>query len=152
MTACSQSAAPWRLDSIATGDHSSDSSRLIYSTSSSHLKLEFLRIGKELFAYLFLQQHKFVPSSTNPGHVELSLTLDGIETKHFLPMRHGSMRLPLPEEIKEKLISALQDGKEVGILLNGFEQTISPSLFQERYKEFVGGTVDFFQFIKGPLK
>jgi hypothetical protein len=62
------------------------------------------------------------------------------------------MRLKLPKEITSQIISALQDGKEVAILLDGFQQTISPSFFQERYKEFVGGTMDFFQFIKGPLK
>jgi hypothetical protein len=143
---------PWRLDAISTQDASFDSSRLVYSTPASHLKLEFLRIGQELFAYLFIQQHRLATLVTKPDHVEVTLSIDGVTNKHFLPLRKGSMRLPLPKELRDSIILALQDGKEVGILLDGFKQIISPASFQEKYEEFLGGTVDFFQFIIGPLK
>jgi len=139
------SQSPWHLDAIAAGDSAYDSSRLVYTPSASHLRLELLRVGNEVEIFLYLTQHRL-------NSTELSLTIEGEEFKEIAPMREGRMRVGLSKEMGKRLILALQEGKPVGILLDGFQETINPDAFLGMYGDFLKGTSPFANALRGPLQ
>ncbi len=151
LTASCAAPSAWHLDTIATGDPAFDSSRLHYSTNSSHLKLEMLRIGQEISAFVFLKQHRFTPSALDPASVDIALLINGETIRELAPSREGRMRLRLSKPLTERLINALQEGKQVDIVLDGFQEKISPDSFAKRYEELTQERWEFMNFIKGPF-
>lgn len=147
LAACNQPSA-WHLDSIATGDRQFDSGKLVYAVPSSHLKLEFLRTETGISGFLYLQQHRFI----DVPHTELLLTINGEQSKHLVPVRSGRMRLALPPELTQTLVSALHIGHEAVILIDGFELTVSPARFEEKYAGLSGGTLDLLNFVTGSIR
>jgi len=148
LAACGGQQNAWHLDSIATGDRHFDSGKLVYAEPSSHLKLEFLRTEAGVAGFLYLQQHRF----RDVPHTELLLTINGEQTKHLLPVRSGRMRITLTPELTRTLISALQQGSEPVILIDGFELTVSPALFAEKYAGLSDGTLDLLNFVTGSIR
>jgi hypothetical protein len=148
LAACGGQPSAWHLDSIATGDRQFDSGKLVYAVPSSHLKLEFLRTETGISGFLYLQQHRFkdVPQT------EALVTINGEQTKHALPVRSGRMRLALPPELTQTLLSALHIGHEAVILIDGFELTVSPARFEEKYAGLSGGTLDLLNFVTGSIR
>lgn len=142
----------WRLDSISTGEASFDSSRLSYQSPASHLKIEFLNISDEIRGFISLSQYRVTPSKDNPHAVEVTITIDGESQSALLPLRAGKMRIGLTDEITSQIILALQEGKEVVILLNGDSATISPLSFGDFYGEFLKKRTTFSNFFKGPFE
>ena len=66
-------------------------------------------------------------------------------------VNEGAMRVRLSLEITERLIQALQDGQEVSILIDGFEEKLDPTQFASSFAKFVGKGHFFQNFFKGPL-
>ena len=52
-----------------------------------------------------------------------------------LPLLEGNMRLRCSSQLTERLIVALQEGKEVIILVDGFEERLNPAHFLRAYKK-----------------
>jgi len=148
---CANAPDPWHLDAIATGNPHYDSSRLVYNSPLSHLKLEFLKTEKATAAYLFLQQHRFTPAADDPHSAEVFFTLGGMVFKESIHLREGRMRLKLSSEVTERIIFALQEGEQVAIVANGLKETIDPGSFEAAYAKFLKGSAPM-KFIKGPLE
>lgn len=149
LTSCATPTA-WRLDTIATGDPAFDSTRLSYHTPSN-LRIELLRIGQDVSTFLSLRQHRFAPSPLDPSRIDVTLVIDGQNFHDLAPSREGRMRLKLSKEMTEHLTRALQEGREVDIVLDGFQETISPQAFKERYEQLTAESWDLMNFIKGPF-
>jgi hypothetical protein len=146
--------SPWRVESIAAGDKTFDSSRMRYQNLfiATPLLFEFLRVGDGLEAYLCLTQFRWNPSPENPQAVKAQFIIDGETTEVYLPLLEGRMKLRLPTELTTTLILALQDGKKVGILIDGFEETLDPENFNRSYNKFLKNRVSLQSIFKGPVQ
>ncbi len=132
--------------------HVSNDSRLIYSNPDNHLKLQFLKVNGEIASLIYIDQHRFTPSELNPNLTELILTIDGVETKEYVPIRLGSMRIKLSSELSLKLINGLKNQKEVAIMTSGFKEQFPTQTFEKEYGQFSKGGSWLLQSIKGPLE
>ena len=142
-------ASPWHCDTISAASHQFDSSRLTYKTPSSHLGLELLKAGDKIYAFLFLDQHRF---STDNAPVKIFLTIGDEQLTEILPVRKGGMKILLSNEMSEKLILGLQEGKSAVILGGGFQETIDPADFEPAYSKFMKGESLFSNLLKDPLE
>jgi hypothetical protein len=120
--ACSLS-SPWKLESIDTGERLFDSARLIYSDSTSPLRFEIIQIGGGTEAFLSLTKYKFNP--TREVNIELHINEEKFQAT--LPLLEGKMRLRFPSELTKLLINALQEGKQITIMADGFNQQLAPA-------------------------
>jgi hypothetical protein len=127
-------AAPtlWQLDSIVTGERAFDSKRLICSDPIlSPLQFEVVATEAGTIGFLSLAKYRL----TSASHLEAQFSIDGDKWTEELPILEGRMRLKLPTNLTCRLIEALQSGKKVDILLDGFEQRLDPERFAELYKQ-----------------
>jgi hypothetical protein len=141
----------WQSDALATGSSQYDSSRLIYDSPLSHLKVEFLKTEKETAAYLFLDQFQFTPSNLDSHSTDVFFTIGETLLKESIYLREGRMRLKLSAELTERILLALQEGKQVAIVADAFKETIEPGSFQAAFAKFMKGS-EPLNFIKGPLQ
>lgn len=74
--------------------------------------------------YLYLSRYRF---TVDPVLVTLKIGREFVNT--LVPVYEGGMRVRLPEESTKKIIHALQDGVEVGILVDGFEEKLCSAPF-----------------------
>ncbi len=148
---CSNTPDFWHTDAISTGNPHYDSSRLIYDSPLSHLKLEFLKTEKNTTAYLFLDQFRFTPNSPGSRSTEVFFTIGETILKESIYLREGRMRLKLSPELTEQIIFSLQEEKEIAIVANELKETIDPSSFQMAFAKFLKGS-EPLNFIKGPLE
>lgn len=144
LTGCTAS-NPWKFETISTGDRSFDSSRLIYSDNDSPLRFEIVRMESHIETFLNLKKYKFTPSDK----VKIEFNIDGKKTVETVPFLEGKMRLRFPQETATKLIEALQEGKEVVIIVDGFEQHIHPDRFKKQYEKLTGESAVFRNPLKG---
>jgi hypothetical protein len=154
LAACASS-NPWKLDLISTGNEVYDSARLVYrdpDTPSPTLLFEILRVSQEPEVFLSLTHQKFTPLKSDPSCIKVFFTIDGIQTEELIPLLEGRMRLRFPAPLANRLINSLQDGKQVGILVDGFEETLDPREFQTTYDKFAKSPSFFRNLLRGPLQ
>jgi len=153
LCSCYTSSA-WKLEAISAGEKSFNSARLKYvpTTNQSPLHFEMTRVGDQIEAYLNLVRYHFSTSKENSLLVKTIFTIDGNSKEEWIPLLEGSMRLRIPSETTQEIIEALQKGQEIGILVDDFEQTLSPEFFSQFYKQLTGSTIFFQNPIKGPLQ
>jgi hypothetical protein len=140
-------AGPWSVDPIIAGDSAFNASRLIYQTDSyAPLTFELLKMGEQIEAFLSLTRYHL---PLEEAHIVI--TINGISIEESLPLHEGGMRVRLPPSITARLIQALQDGQKVGILLDGFEETLDPAQFSPSFAQFLDGPIGLNTLLKGPL-
>jgi len=126
----------WQLDSIATGEKAFDSAKLVYSDPMlSPLRFEVVGQESGIESFISLSKHRLTVSSENPNAIEAQFTIEGEKFVEMIPILEGRMRLRLPPELTGRLIEALQEGKKIDILLDGFEQTLEPERFSKLYEK-----------------
>ncbi|MBI5272862.1 MAG: hypothetical protein HY861_02640 [Chlamydiia bacterium] len=129
---------PWTLDTISSGDRVFDAARLLYTDpQGSPLRLEFLNTESGIISFLSLAQYKFHGKA--PLSVKFFIDKETLET--FLSPLEGGMRLKLPEDLTLQLIKALQEGKSIVILVDDFEQTLTPGNFPTLYENLTSNTL-----------
>lgn len=127
----------WSVDSIATGSKSFDTSRLCYVSSEAHppLTFEMVNFGTEIETFIHLNRFHFTERQEIPV-----LFSNGKETFEIrAPVYEGGMRLRLPLEATKWLIQALQEGREVAILVDGLEETLNPKEFSSFFAQLAIG-------------
>lgn len=141
-------ASPWRVDSISAGDTCFNSTRLRYTSSETYpsITFEMLKIGNEVDAFLSLTRFRLSPDCTR-----LLLTIKGIAYEEAIIPHEGLMRVRLPQAATQRLIQALQEGDQVSILLDGFEENLDPNQFSSSFAKFLGEGTFFQNLLKGPL-
>lgn len=118
-TSCSAPSS-WIVDSIAAGDFS----RLRFVSVQAHppLIFEMVKYEEHIEAFLSLNRFRF---TSNP--VQVQFTINGKSFTEETPVHEGAMRIKLSEAAAERVIQALQNGLEVGILVDGFEEHLTPT-------------------------
>ncbi len=146
---CSTSINHWQVDDITAGDQSFNVSRIRFASSQDHpsLVFEILKIGNEMNAFLRLTRFRF---STEIAKV--SFTIGNETFEESIPVHEGGMRLRLSSETTQLITRALQEGQKVDIVLDGFEETLTPEQFSSAFTEFVNEAHFFQTLFKGPLK
>jgi hypothetical protein len=147
--------SPWRLDAIATGNQAFDSARLVYRdpASSSPIRLEYLRIGTAVELFLNLNQFTIDPSPDDRSSAQVRLTIgDESPFEEKVPLLEGNMRLRFSEETASRITRALQEGKKVAILVDGFEEIFQPEWFSKRFEQLTGNSIFFQNPLKGPIQ
>lgn len=135
LSACASSTI-WKLDSIATGEKAFDSARLVYANAIAS-PLQFEIVGQEtgVESFLSLSKHRLTASSEYPNEIEAQFTIEEEKFVERIPLLEGRMRLRLPPELSGRFIEALQEGKKIDILLDGFELTLEPERFSKFYEQ-----------------
>jgi len=143
----------WRLDAISAGDAAFDSTRLRFSNpdSDSPVTFEMIKVGDQIESFLNLNQFRW-GSEKNGTSVKGTFVIGEERFDEDLPLREGRMRLRLSSEMTERVILALQDGKKVSILIDGFEETLDPQQFARTYGRFLGKKALFQKILKGPFE
>lgn len=113
LTGCTR--GPWLVDAIATGNAAFDSSRYQFA-SHSPLSLEITQFGDAMSAILSLKNFRIKEEKTL---VAFAIGEEKIERE--LDVHEGKMRIKVPEEILDEMIRGLESGKEVQIVVDGFE-------------------------------
>lgn len=124
---CSHSSS-WVVNSITSGDLAFDFTRARFLSQTAHpiLTFEIVRGKEESEAFISLNRFRF---QKDPVLVELTI---GDETfSEEIHVHEGLMRLKLPSELTNRLIQALQMGKEVAILVDGFTEKLTPAIHGE---------------------
>ncbi len=144
----------WKLDAIAAGNRSFDSSRLCYSdpNSDSPLVFEILKVGDQIDSFLNLNQFHWGSDSKNLSTIKGTFLIGEERFEEEIPLREGRMRLRLSSEMTERMILALHEGKKVSILIDGFEETLDPNQFPRTYEQFLGKKALFQSILKGPFE
>lgn len=140
----------WKYDTLAKESDSIGSARLLYSDpkSSSSIRFEMTRIGYQTTAYLNLIQHRLSQDSK----VAVSLYYENEIYEEEVPVLEGKMRLRLSQEMTERLIQALREGKQVKITADGFQETLQSESFNPLYQRLVKNGSFLQNILKGPLE
>lgn len=149
LTGC-VSSSPWVMDGISAGDAAFNSTRLRYANpeSDSHLAFEMRKVGEEIDSYLFLKQFTWTLAES----VNVDFVLGDEKVTLALPYLEGGMRLRVPRDMTERMILALHQGQKVSILVDGFEESLSPDQFAKSYNRFLGQKAFFQHLWKGPIE
>jgi hypothetical protein len=141
--------SPWRVEDISAGDHSFNISRLRFTSMKEQpsLLFEILKTGSETHAFINLIRFRF-----SEEIAKVTLKIEEQTFEENLPVLEGRMRLRLPKESTELITKALQAGKKVDILLDGFEETLDPEQFSDTFREFETERPFFQTLLKGSLK
>ncbi len=135
---------PWVYESLGAGASPFDSARLTFSDAKSPLRFELVRLESGTEAFISLMRYQFPPS----GPVRAAAAVLGEIREEDLPCLEGKMRLKLTESFAAWITDALQDGKEVVIMVDGFEQRLEPERFAMQYKKLTGRNT----LIRNPFK
>lgn len=108
---------------------------------------EMLRVENEISTFLSLSRSRWTSSDT----LTATLRIDSQEFQETLPVLEGRMRLRLPPSATTRIISALQAGTEVVILIDGFEEKLRPEQFNSYFEKFTGRGFSLNNFLKGPF-
>ncbi|HSX38817.1 MAG TPA: hypothetical protein VLE95_08360 [Chlamydiales bacterium] len=130
----SSCAAPnsWKFESIDTQETLFSAARLLYSNGESPIRFEILRnIESEIYAFLSLTKYHFTPAR----EVKIEFSSNEERWEETVPLLEGNMRLRFPTEMTEKIIARLQEGKQVVMMLDGFEQCLDPAGFASQYEK-----------------
>ena len=140
----------WRLDAIEAGDKAFNYTKLIYiDPKSAPLNFEIICQDTLVEAFLYLTKHKLTPPQEHPQSIDVEFTIDDQRFCESVPLLEGRMRLRLPQELAERLILALQEGKKIDILLDGFQQRLNPECFPKLYAKLVKPTDQLTNRLKG---
>ena len=143
--------SPWTFDTILTQNKAFDSTRIVYSSLDSPLRLELIQFEEGTEAFLSLSKYRFHP--TKHGYVDVLLEIDDEKIHELTPILGGNMRVRLSPEQTEKLIQSLRQDSKVVILIDGFENKItSGHYFVKLYEKMTNPDTGLFNFLKGPLR
>ena len=126
MSSCAQSGS-WQVSHLQTGSSKYDSSRLYFPAADaiSGIDVEMIRSDSEIFVYLLVQNYEIEPYQDNPKEAIVRLMFDDQTIDAVCHRHEGGQRLFLPDSLKQPLLSALQEEKDVTLQLAGFRSTIS---------------------------
>ena len=132
----------WAVSTIATGVPLYDSSRLKYISKEVHspIQFELVKIGNEVEAFLSLERFHF----THLSEIKVEFKIEDQFFEDLTSVHEGAMRIRLHPETTKKLIQALQDGSQVVILVDGFEESLDGKNFSRSFSQFLGEGL-FFQ-------
>lgn len=151
LLSCTKGTSPWQIDSIATGDARFNTVKLIHKEDSP-LNLELVRTQENIYAFLYLNQFKFHPSSQNPAAIKVKIELENQSFEELLPLLKGKMKVKISPKMTQKIISSLKDGQKVVILIDGFEKRIDEKSFPKIYDQWMGKSLFLQNSIKGPIE
>lgn len=138
-------ASPWVFESILTGEKTFDAARLVYSDHDSPLRFEIVRLETGIEAFLSLTKYKF----SDPENIKIEFNIHEEKIIEILPLLEGNMRIRFSSELTMRLIRALQEGKEIAILVDGFEQHLDPGYFVKQYEQLSSQSATFRNPFKG---
>lgn len=152
LTGCTANSNPWTIDRIAAGDPSFDSSRIRFASSQPHSPLffEVLKMGDRIEAFFSLTRFRFTPLKGS-HEINILLTIEDRTYEALAPVHEGQMRLKIPQEMTQIMIQALQDGKKVAILVDGFEEWLDPQQFSPSFTKFLQEESFLQTLFKGPV-
>lgn len=105
-----------------------------------------MRFSNRIDTFIILNQFRF---TENPIQVTVIIGANSIHD--IVPVYEGAMRLRLSEETTNLMIQALQEGQEIDILVDGFEEKISPQQFPEAFEQFLRNW-ELKKYLKGPTE
>lgn len=126
----------WEALTIQTGNPIFDTVRLrsICNPDYPSWTFELLKVGDRLEAFLNLSR-PFLDTE-----MIYTVIINGHNYEEQAELYQGKMRVKLSEKITKQLISALQEGAQVAILINGNHETLETLYFKELFqKHFQGG-------------
>jgi len=126
----------WKLNNLSGAGAQFHSVKLKHKSSDliRGLELEFLRLHDKIFAYINVYSQT-VPSSTTPDCASVTLHMGGEVYEDVAKKLEGGQRLLLKEDMAEKIITALSKGQSVTIILNGYEEVITPESFIPNFQK-----------------
>jgi len=144
LAGCATAHSAWRFDAIDSGDARFNSTRLTFSDPISPLRFELLRSEETLEAFLSLTKYRFTGTE-----VKTVWEIDGERWEGPLPVLEGKMRLKLPPALTDKIVHSLKEGRQVAIMVDGFEEHLTPDRFGEQYDKLTGASPVFRSPLKG---
>jgi hypothetical protein len=129
LAAC-QRESPWAVSQIQTGNKAFDSSRLSYFSKDkiNGIDLEWIQTETELYCYLQVHSHAI----QNP---QVTLIIGDEKEQFSCPRHRGGQRLLLPEELKQKILSALEAGSSLTLTVDDYRVTLEPTDFRRSFKK-----------------
>jgi len=111
-----------------------------------------LRVGNNVEAFLALHRNRLSPSSKSANSVNALFLIDGVQYQEEIPLREGGMRVRLSLEMASRLAQALQEGKNVSILIDGYEESLEAGRFARTFSQFLGKQFDDENLFKGLIQ
>ncbi|MES2199308.1 MAG: hypothetical protein V4489_03990 [Chlamydiota bacterium] len=147
-TACAPK-SHWKHSQIDGSSSQHDSSRLSYKTPNTHntLQMEIIHRKKSCKGYLFVQGRVIPESKDHPKQALISMQIAGETTSYLVPRYEGGHRLSLPEDLLQKILQTLEEGKEVTLLTSGYLTTLDPKGFSSIHEKWKKNSY-FHSFIK----
>ncbi len=130
----------WKLDDIAAGNRAFDSSKLRYvaTDSASPLAFEMLRVGDNVEAFVTLIQGRSFTLDNDSHFITAKFLIDEMEYREEIPVREGGMKVRLSLDMAARITRGLQEGKNVSILIEGYEQVLESQRFARTFSRFLG--------------
>lgn len=144
---CTSRVSPWKFDLLDAGLAEYNCAKLTYSDekNSSPLRFEMTRIGYEMASYIYIIQYKLGDGAS----IKVGLQDEDELYEEETPLLEGRMRLRLSKTMTDKLVTALQEGRRVKLVLDGFEQTLESENFLPLYQRLVKNSEFLQNIIQG---
>ena len=107
-----------------------------------------IRAGDRIDAFLSLTRSHLAPE----GGAAVLFLIAGQSFEEHIPVHEGGMRLRLSPEMTQTLIQALQNGDQIAIVVDDFEEVLDPRQFTGSFAKFLNGGRIFQNFFKGPIE
>ena len=102
-------------------------------------------MGDQIEAFISLTRFRF----TSKTELKILFTIEGESFESLAEVNEGAMRVRLEEKTTNLVIQALQEGREVAILIDGFKETLTPEQFADSFARFVGEGYFFRNLFEG---
>lgn len=139
MFSCSTPCREWILLQNETCNPKYNSARLILEPdkSSCYLELELDRTCSGTRMYMNLNLFQAFPLDDNPCLTKAEMTIDEELITFYPTILTGGQRLLVPEEIANRIIETLIEGKILVLKLGRNQITVISAKFQENYEQFM---------------
>ena len=125
----------WQHSSIRNGNPQYDLAKLIYPSSNpnSGIKLEMIRNGKEVHAYINVKQYDLPPYENNPHQTLLTIETNRITKTFVIPLLEGKQRARLTDTCLDYLLQTLELKPSVTLSSGHFSETLNATNFSRHY-------------------
>ena len=146
LTSGCASAPLWRVDGLE-GALLSSRLRYVSPERSSPIVFEMFLQNGHIASFLHLTRFHWSQNSS----LDATFQFGSKTGKETLPVLEGGMRIRLSDALTQELISTLQEGEEVVILIDGMEKRLLPEAFSSHFEQFTNAGFSLKKFLKGPF-
>ncbi|MBI5345913.1 MAG: hypothetical protein HZB76_02065 [Chlamydiae bacterium] len=124
----------WKLDSLSQCEADFNSCKLTNNSNQiSGLEVEFIQTKNELYGYLNVFFQTTTPIIDNEKKAKVTIKINDQTFEKIESRLKGGQKIALSSETTDLIITSLKNNHEVTIMLDGYETTLEPKDFANKF-------------------